>query len=143
IESNLGYVYLLDLEWVNAKTHLDLGRQLTPTWENTSELAEWSRYAGKLPDARKLDQEALVRIQNATDDDRYLGDYIAWNLMPRCKGDNDNLKRHVFTESRKQKLAFTHYSLSLDMAMEQDFSGAQRERSEALRIDSEREYSDY
>jgi tetratricopeptide (TPR) repeat protein len=142
--SNLGYEYFLKRDFDHSKEKYDQSLAIFATWENTFEMAEWYRYNRNPKMAKSLDEEALRRIQGAkSQSDPYLANYATWNFMPRTADDEKTIRCYVATYEPMQKMAFVNYALSLDSAMMGNFEDANKQRADALRLDSDREYAQY
>lgn len=143
---NLGYSYLLTLNWDKALEHFHQSYRISPTWITAQSLGEAYRYAGNFRTALAWHQAAMKGIEESkSDTDPFLrsGSESMWNFMPLSRQDRETIKQTVNVYDTDEKRAFTHYALSLDFAIMDDFDKADKELREALKLDKDRNFSDY
>lgn len=142
---NLGYSYLLTLKYDKALEHFHQSYRISPTWMTAQSLGEAYRYSGQFRTALAWHQAAMKGIEESkSDTDPFLrGSESMWNFMPLSRQDHETIKQTVNVYDTEEKKAFTHYALSLDFAILNEFDRVERELQEALKLDKDRTFSDY
>lgn len=142
---NLGYSYLLKLNYDKALEHFHQSYRISPSWMTAQSLGEAYRYSGDSRLALAWHQVAMKGIEESkSDTNPFLrGSESMWNFMPLSRQDRDTIKHTVNVYDTEEKKAFTHYALSLDFAIVNEFDKADKELHEALKLDKDRNFSDY
>ncbi len=143
--SNLGFLYILSLNSDEALEHLKKSNQISSKWSTTYSLGEAHRYAGNFSQALDWHQAAMKGITDSkSENEPFLRESeVMWNYLPLNRQDHETIKDTVTVYDLDQKKAFTHYALSFDFAIENEFDKANKELEEALKLDKDHAFTSY
>jgi tetratricopeptide (TPR) repeat protein len=142
---NLGFLYLLSLNFAKAVEHEKRAFDISAKWSNAYNLGEAYRYSGDFGDAIRWHKFVLERLSaaNSEDDPFVRQSATQINYMPVNRQDRETIKTTVTVYGLEDKKIFTHYALSFDYALADDFDNANKELREALRMNKNYGFSRY
>lgn len=137
--NNLGYVYLLQLDFDGAIKHLSRAESLAPSLLIHINMGDAYRFSGNVRHALYLHNFA-VESARSIDEATYMGGTWTYNFMPVGHADKSSFNRYIRASSRDDKLSIATFAKSLDHALLGEFDSAEQTLSQALILDRTRSY---
>lgn len=124
--NNLGYMYLIQGDYENARKHLETANYFSPkliTWIDLGDLALYTKDTKTAIHIFTLIQRTL-EDPDIEKNENFIKGTILLNCMPVKLGDRETIKNHDSFPELDDKKTLTYYDLSFAYALNNDFEKA-------------------
>ncbi|MGC1376589.1 MAG: tetratricopeptide repeat protein, partial [Anaerolineales bacterium] len=143
--NNLGYAYLLQNDYANAKKYLQIAASLSPKLSTAINLGDVALYTKDLSNAEYLFENTskILEDPDIKPTESFLGSDMLCNYMPIKKGDVDTIKKYDIFSTIDDKKILLYYDLSFTYALNGNFEGANKLFEKAHTIYSPQSHSPF
>jgi tetratricopeptide (TPR) repeat protein len=144
--SNLGYAYLANAEFDNAKKQFDNAIKISPKFFTVYGLADAFLYLGDAPSALFYRKQLLEKLESKEQGlERFLTSNSLWmyNYMPIAKGDKETIKKFIQESGADKQRTLIYHALSIDYSMNKDFAQADAMFQKARESDKDNGFGDF
>jgi tetratricopeptide (TPR) repeat protein len=143
VDNNLGFLYLITGDFSKAIAHLEKSQRVAPNLLTAINLGDAYRYSGDFESARVWHENARTNINTpGIENENYASGEWTYDYMPLRPGDSETIKNYVKVYTFDEKKAFVHFALSFDYALLENFTDAETEFEEGLRLNTA-QYGDF
>jgi tetratricopeptide (TPR) repeat protein len=142
--NNVGFCYLLMLDFNQAIPHLNNAYNTSPSLLTLLNLGDAYLFSGDINNALSHEEFALRMIEKKEfENERFMEGAWLYSYMPLQPGDLVTPTNYVEIYELQQKQMLVHYNLSFGYALTGDFEGAEKEFAAANQLDPYQDYNDF
>lgn len=142
--NNIGSSELLRLNLQDSIYYLERADAISPRLATSVNLGEAYRYLGETSKAIEMHKYcASVANQEGIEKERIVRGQWIVVFLPYHKNDLETIKFYAQADTIENKRAIIHYALSIDYALQGDFTAASQEFENGMKNDKDNQYGYY